>query len=228
MAHMSNKKNRHPHVLFLLLSLSLLFPSISQAQVLKVLASDTFIGIFNGALLGAGTMALSNNGDAAPLRYGVGFGTLYGLSMGAVDVSSIKTGKSYTRESTLNTTGTSAQIILMDTFYGGAAGVVVGFAISLIANQPIAKGLQYGSASGVWAGFGFGVMDAFYLSKPTSTPTSSNMQSSGHSGLLTIGNAKTSVSFIQPVTILTTEPTSHGLERKLHAGLQVADLRISF
>lgn len=225
---MSNKKTRHSYLFFLLLSFSLLFPSISQAQVLRVLASDTFIGTFNGALLGAGTMALGNSGNVAPLRYGVGFGTLYGLSMGAVDVSSIKTGNPYMRESTLNTTGTSAQIVLMDTFYGGAAGVVVGFAISLIANQPIAKGLQYGSGAGVWAGFGFGVMDAFYLSKPASSPSSLNIHSSGRSGILTIGNAKTSVSFIQPVTILTTEPTSHGLERKIHAGLQVADLRISF
>lgn len=225
---MSGKRSRYIYAFFLLLSLILSSAIPSQAQVLKVLVTDTFLGTFNGALLGGGTMALANSSNPAPLRYGVGFGTLYGLGLGAVDVSSIKTGKPYRRVSSLNTDGSNAQIILLDTFYGGAAGAVVGFAISLIANKPVARGLQYGSGAGVWAGFGFGVLDAFYFSKPLDNSTESYADPSSGSGLVHLGNRKTSVSLIQPLTIITGKPTPYGIKRTVHAGLQVARLHISF
>lgn len=225
---MSIKKTRILYVFFLLLSLTFLQTVPSQAQILKVLVTDTFLGTFNGALLGGGTMALANNSNPAPLRYGVGFGTLYGMGLGAMDVSSIKSGKPYRRESSLNTDGSNAQIILLDTFYGGAAGAVVGFAISLIANKQVARGLQYGSGAGVWAGFGFGILDAFYFSKPTGDPSQADVLPAGSSGLIHLGNKKASLSLIQPVTIVTGKPTAYGFKRTIQAGLQVARIHISF
>jgi len=153
-------------LLTVLLFLSLFFPGIkSQAQALKVVLSDTFIGTFNGALLGGGTMLLRNNSDLGPMRFGVGFGTLYGLGIGFYDMSKITPNTPYRVNGVVNTAGNSATLILADTFYGGATGTLVGMAVSLMANSQLDEGLRYGAGIGVWSGFAFGIVDALVISK---------------------------------------------------------------
>ncbi len=159
---MFNKKR----LLTLLLFISLFVPlAKTRAQALKVVLSDTFIGTFNGALLGGGTMLLRDKSDLGPMRFGVGFGTLYGLGMGFYDMSKITPSTPYQVNGAFNTAGNSATLILADTFYGGATGTLVGMAISLMANSQIKEGLRYGAGIGVWSGFAFGVVDALVISK---------------------------------------------------------------
>ncbi len=150
---------------FLLLTVLLVPFSRTQAQALKVVLSDTFIGAFNGALLGGGTMLLNNSTDLGPMRFGVGFGTLYGLGIGFYDMSQMQLNTPYSVNGTFNVAGNSATLVLADTFYGGATGTLAGMAISLIANSEVTDGLRYGAGIGVWAGFAFGVVDALVLSK---------------------------------------------------------------
>ncbi|HKI45378.1 MAG TPA: hypothetical protein VKA08_08625 [Balneolales bacterium] len=153
--------------LTLLLFISFTIPLAQcQAQALKVVLSDTFIGTFNGALLGGGTMLLRNNSkDLGPMRFGVGFGTLYGLGIGFYDLSKIRSNTHYEVNGVLNSAGNSATLILTDTFYGGATGTLVGMAVSLMANSKVTEGLRYGAGIGVWSGFAFGVVDALVISK---------------------------------------------------------------
>jgi len=210
--------------------------NIANAQdVLKILASDTFIGTFNGALLGGGTMALANNSDLTPMRYGVGFGTLYGLGVGAIDLTDAQKNSPYTVHGVLNNADYSTQIVLLDTFYGGATGSIIGMAISLIANKSVVKGLQYGSGAGVWAGFGFGLIDSFYLSKTgyrfkkdSFSNTVSN-STTDNSGFVQIQTSKSStLSLLSPMTLSTLQKTSYGYKMNYHMGLQVAQLNIAF
>lgn len=199
-------------------------------QVLKVLASDTFIGAFNGAILGGGTMALANSTDLSPMRYGVGFGTLYGLGVGAIDLSQTSKNSPYVIHGALNSANYSTQIVLLDTFYGGATGTVIGLAISLISNKSIVKGLQYGSGAGVWAGFGFGLIDSFYLSKQNyNSGNNSRMRNSysnyDDAGIIQIRTSRHSqLSLLSPVTIQTVK----GYKLRNHIGLQVAQIHMTF
>ena len=204
--------------------------SLYAQQVLKILASDTFIGTFNGALLGGGTMALANSTDLTPMRYGVGFGTLYGLGVGAIDLSNAKEDSPYRIHGALNNANYSTQIVLLDTFYGGATGTVIGMAISLIANKSIVKGLQYGSGAGVWAGFGFGLIDSFYLSQHGYGLNHhySSALNRNRSGLIQIPTSrKSTLSFISPIAIQTVSRSAQNYQVKTHFGIQLAQLHIS-
>jgi hypothetical protein len=144
--------------------ITLFFITPSQAQTGKILALDTIIGAVNGSGLGLATMAIADNNDYGPLRVGFGAGTLYGLGLGIYDVSQ-QAGSGYMVSGAIGSASNTAQIVAMDTFYGGLTGGVVGFAISLIGNTDMVKGLQYGAGYGTWAGFGFGLIDAFVISK---------------------------------------------------------------
>ncbi len=146
----------------LLLLLAISVPA--RAQSLQPLAGNTLMGTANGTLLGLGTMALANSGDPTPLRVGVGMGTLYGLGLGIYDLTYTGIGNGSRIDGMFNSAGYTGQIILMDTFYGGATGGIVGVAIALMVNEPLVEGLQYGVGTGLWAGFAFGLADAFYYS----------------------------------------------------------------
>eukprot|EP00036_Acanthoecidae_sp_10tr_P010728 CAMPEP_0182920484 /NCGR_PEP_ID=MMETSP0105_2-20130417/3496_1 /TAXON_ID=81532 ORGANISM="Acanthoeca-like sp., Strain 10tr" /NCGR_SAMPLE_ID=MMETSP0105_2 /ASSEMBLY_ACC=CAM_ASM_000205 /LENGTH=91 /DNA_ID=CAMNT_0025057883 /DNA_START=16 /DNA_END=288 /DNA_ORIENTATION=- len=58
-----------------------------QAQSVEIVAGNTLNGALQGTLLGGAAMGLSNSDDFGALRVGVGLGTLYGLGMGAYDIS---------------------------------------------------------------------------------------------------------------------------------------------
>lgn len=136
----------------------------SKAQTIELLAGNTLNGAMNGAILGGSTMALQNSTDFAPARVGVGLGTLYGIGVGIHDVVQTPADQKFYISGTFNDGTNTSIIVLLDTFYGAAAGAIVGSSITLVANDPIVDGLQYGSAAGVWIGFGFGLIDAFALS----------------------------------------------------------------
>lgn len=137
----------------------------SQAQTVKLLGGNTLNGAVNGTMLGGATMALKNSNDFAPLRVGLGAGTLYGISVGIYDISKSVKGQQYYVSGVFNDGDNSSIIVLLDTFYGAAGGAVVASSFNLIANEPIVEALQYGSGIGAWAGFGFGLIDAFLLSE---------------------------------------------------------------
>lgn len=148
------------------------------------------MGTANGALLGLGTMALTDNANAGPLRVGIGMGTLYGLGIGVYDVTVNELGAGYSVEGMFNNSNYSGMIVLLDTFYGGVTGGVVGTAMALMVNKPLINGLQYGVGAGVWGGFAFGLVDAFYFSKSVPTVFAQS---------ITIDPSdRTSIQFIQP------------------------------
>lgn len=134
------------------------------AQGLRIIAANTAMGALNGAMLGGAGMALTNSDDWRPLRFGVGFGTIAGLGLGIYDFSQSQGGV-YTIDGVFNQANYTSQIILMDTFYGAVIGSLVGMAVTLIMDEKVIYGLQYGVGAGTWAGFGFGLVDAFAISR---------------------------------------------------------------
>ncbi|MFU8861228.1 MAG: hypothetical protein ACNA8K_12495 [Cyclonatronaceae bacterium] len=134
------------------------------AQGLRIIASNTAMGALNGAMLGGASMALANSDDWRPLRFGAGFGTIAGLGLGIYDFSQSQGGV-YTIDGVFNQANYTSQIILMDTFYGAVTGTLVGMAVTLIMDEKVIYGLQYGVGAGTWAGFAFGLVDAFAISR---------------------------------------------------------------
>lgn len=186
-----------------LLLLSIFFIAFQQqsfAQKIEILAGNTFNGAMNGAMLGGATMALQNSNDIAPVRFGVGLGTIAGMGIGVYDMAQVQKGEKFFISGTFNDGNVTSIIILLDTFYGGVAGSLVGTAITLMSNQPVVEGLQYGSGAGLWAGFAFGLLDAFALSKPQNGMVSVNRSTpKTAAGLLSYhGNKSMSVGFVSP------------------------------
>lgn len=193
-----------------ILSAIVLFLSFSNpvsAQTGKILALDTIIGAVNGSGLGLATMAIADDEDLGPLRVGFGGGTLYGLGLGIYDVSQ-QAGSGYMVSGAFGSASNTAQIIAMDTFYGGLTGGVVGFAISLIGNTDMVKGLQYGAGYGTWTGFAFGLVDAFVLSKQSGYDFSTDdgefdysPQPMAVSGMIQFNTESTNVGFLSGSSI---------------------------
>lgn len=162
---------------FILLLIILFGISLSQnnlkAQSIELLGSSTLNGAMNGVLLGGATMALQNSNDFRPVEVGLGSGTLYGIGMGAYDMSQVNQGEQFYISGTFNDGKNRSILVLLDTIYGAAGGMVVGSSIMLIIQERIDKGLQYGAGAGAWLGFGFGLVDSFALSKRPATKQAS-------------------------------------------------------
>lgn len=172
-----------------LISAGFLLTSGAHAQGLQSMATNTVMGTANGTLLGLGTMALLDNTSWTPIRIGIGVGTLYGLGVGVYDLSMYEIGAGYRVQGMFNAANYTSMIVLLDTFYGGVTGGVVGTAMALMVNKPLVEGLQYGSGVGVWAGFAFGLVDAFYFSN------------SGDGSLMSLSvdaTESSTISFLQP------------------------------
>jgi hypothetical protein len=157
--------NAPPRILLILLLLTVMVPLNAETQTLKVAAGNTLIGTANGALLGLSYMGLSNEANLAPVRFGVGAGTLYGMGIGLSDAIEYDRMGFYSIEGLFNTTEYTSLIVLFDTFYGGATGGVLGMAIGLMVNAHVGEFLRYGASTGAFAGFAFGLFDAFYLNR---------------------------------------------------------------
>ena len=148
-------------------------PYKATAQTINTLGENTLNGALTGTLLGGASMALTDDTDFYPLQIGLGLGTLYGLGVGAYDL--LQTGGNPGIVSGIFNDGNNSTIIvLLDTFYGAAAGAVVATSVMLVANEPLVQGLQYGAGAGAIAGFGFGLFDTFVLADRSTTLTFMN------------------------------------------------------
>lgn len=200
----------------------------AKGQTIELLAGNTLNGAVNGTLLGGATMALNNDTDFAPLRVGVGFGTLYGIGVGAFDVAS-SGGQQLMVSGIFNDGNNTSIIVLLDTFYGAAGGAVIASSVMLIANKPLVDGLKYGSAVGAWAGFGVGLIDAFMLSKRM-TPSSASLRTSKNTanGLVALRfNEHASVGLISPSLIKTYRSNKTGITRDFTPTVNVLNLKLN-
>lgn len=203
--------------------------STVKAQTVQLLAGNALNGAMNGTLLGGASMAIANNDDFYPLQVGLGLGTLYGIGMGGYDITK-GSGKEVLVSGLFNDGNNSSIIVLLDTFYGAAAGSIIVTSIMLVANEPLIDGLQYGAGIGAWAGFGFGIFDAFVLAKTTTSPIANIYQPTNNaSGLvgLDLENGS-SLGFINPSIIQTIELTPTSFSRSFNPGVELVNFRFNF
>lgn len=202
--------------------------SQSNAQTVELLAGNTLNGAVQGTLLGGASMALTNSNDFAALRIGVGLGTLYGIGMGAYDITS-GGGQEVLVSGLFNDGNNSSIIVLLDTFYGAALGSIVVVAVTLVANEPIVTGLQYGAGIGAWAGFGFGIFDTLILAERTYAPIASAATSNNASGLIGIAfENNTSLGFVNPTLIQTTSFSTSDVTSRITPAVEMLNFRINF
>lgn len=202
----------------------------SQAQSVKLFFGDLLNGAANGAALGGATMALQNSGDIAPVRVGVGLGVLYGAGIGLYDNSIVPKGQQFYISGTFNDGRNSTIIVLLDTFYGAVGGATIGGAISLIANDPILTGVQYGSGAGAWLGFGFGLIDAFVLAEgPNELQTLSNSKKLNHAeGLVQLSNPsdKVNIGLVHPTIFSQKEIKTNAIKTNYNMGVQLLNINV--
>lgn len=203
----------------------------AQGQI-KVFFSDLLNGTINGVALGGATMALQNSGDMAPLRVGTGIGILYGAGIGIYDVTRTPKGQPLYISGTFNSGKNSTVIVLLDTFYGAAAGAAIGAAVTLISGNYIVDGLQYGSGAGAWVGFGFGLIDSFVLSEGPEELMASGQSSSSSpvAGIIRYSSPsdKINIGLLHPTVMA--QPIMKGgtLQAQRSFGVEVINLNVSF
>ena len=166
----------------------------TQAQTIELMGGNTLNGAMNGVVLGGATMALQNSDDFRPVEVGLGAGILYGLGVGIYDVSRVDAGQQFYISGTFNDGTNTSILVLLDTFYGAAAGALVASSVALITQGSFVEALQYGSGAGAWAGFGFGLIDAFMLAEGPNFSQSAGLGTGTEvSGLMTYSNASRSL-----------------------------------
>lgn len=168
-------------------------PQQTEAQSIKLVGQNTLNGAINGVLLGGATMALQDDDNFGPMRVGLGSGTLYGIGIGIHDVSLIDKGQQFYLSGTFNDATNSSIIPLLDTLYGAAGGALIASSVSLIIKEPLVDAIQYGSGIGAWIGFGFGMIDAFFLAEGPDFTQASATGSSNVNGFVTYENESNSV-----------------------------------
>lgn len=217
------------HTLFALFTFLILSYSTTNAQSIQLLAGNTLNGAMNGTLLGGATMALSNSDDFSNLRVGLGLGTLYGIGMGGYDIIHGK-GNEILVSGLFNDGNNSSIIVLLDTFYGAAAGSIIVTSVMLVANEPLIDGLQYGSAIGAWVGFGFGIFDTVFLARRSTNPLASiQTKPDQASGLVGIAlNDASSFGFISPRLTETLELTNNSFNRSINTTVDLVNFKIIF
>lgn len=221
-----NKVTVFSITLFLLLT-SLLLPT-SRSQTIDLLGGNTLNGAMNGVMLGGATMALQNSSDFDPVRVGLGAGTLYGIAVGVYDISTVKTGEQFFISGVFNDGTNTSIIVLLDTFYGAASGAVIASSISLIAKEPIVDALQYGTSVGAWAGFGFGLIDAFMLSQRPGSSSAASTKNTRAEGLITYTDPSSRVEagFLSPAYISFTEVDNNRLGVKHALNIEMVNISI--
>ena len=216
--------------IFLSILLIFAISNTSKAQSIEILGGNTLNGIIQGTVLGSASMALADNTDFAPLRVGVGLGIIYGIGVGVYDVNAAGS-QSLLVRGTFNNGDNTTIIVLLDTIYGAVAGAVIVTAGTLVANEPIVTGLQYGAGIGAWLGFGFGVFDAFVLSErvPGGSIAMKNSPITP-SGLLTFTgkNDTFGLGFVSPSINQTLEINQQAFRAHLNVGVDVLKMRIRF
>lgn len=214
----------------LLLILCGSYNKTAKAQSIELLAGNTLNGAINGVLLGGATMALQNSNDFGPVRVGLGSGILYGIGMGVHDISQTSKGQQFYISGTFNDGTNTSILVLLNTIYGAAGGAVIASSISLIFQKPFAETLQYGTGTGAWVGFGFGIMDAFVFSVgPDFSQQELTLSQKDVSGLLTYSNASQSVKvgMLSPEWVVQKELSSSSYAVSYKPSLNVLELKIN-
>lgn len=216
----------------ILLGLAVIALGISQttkAQTIEVLAGNTLNGAMNGVILGGATMALQNSDDFAPVRIGVGLGTLYGIGIGVYDITRTSPGEQLYISGMFNDGTNTSIIVLLDTFYGAAAGAIIATSFTLIAKEPILDGLQYGASAGAWVGFGFGIFDAFVLAKKPTEMQSYTSPQNDVNGLVTFKNNSSNIKagLLSPGYSTHTLIGNKSVKLKHSLNLELLNLKIS-
>ncbi len=179
----------------------------SKGQVMRDILINTGTGTLTGASLGGAVMLLNNDGNWAPMRVGVGTGTLFGVGIGFYDAYHIPRDDDYYIDAFFSSGSHRGSIILMDTFYGAATGALVGSAIGLISGtgSEILDGLRVGTATGAFIGASFGVFDAFIIGEPVPFDQYFNEYmgaAPSTSGIFSVDlNGTSTVEFIEPKLI---------------------------
>ncbi|MEX0722136.1 MAG: hypothetical protein WD059_15770 [Balneolaceae bacterium] len=203
----------------------------AKSQTIELLTGNALNGAVNGTLLGGATMAVTNNSDFAPLRIGLGLGTLYGIGLGAYDINNSR-GHDLIVSGTFNDGNNTGIIVLLDTFYGAAAGAVIVSSVMLVANEPLIQGLQYGAGIGAWAGFGFGLIDVFTMAERKTSDVPTALKNSGQnkaSGLVGINldNSK-SIGFISPSLMSTWQSKDSNFQQEITPTIEWVNLKLNF
>lgn len=210
---------------------AVVFVSVQPANAqIKLFFSDLLNGAVNGLALGGATMALQDTDDLAPLRVGAGVGILYGAGVGIYDVTRTPKGQPLYISGTFNSGNNSTIIVLLDTFYGAAAGAAIGAAVTLISGEAVLEGLQYGSGAGAWIGFGFGLIDSFVLSEgPEELMASNKTASSSVAGIIRYSSPseRFKIGFLHPGVM--SQPVIKGQTLHTHRslGVDVVNVRVS-
>lgn len=173
-------------------------------------------------------MALQNSNNFDPVRVGLGTGILYGAGVGIYDLSTISIGDQFYISGMFNDGTNSTVIVLLDTFYGAAAGAVLGTSISLINNQAFLKSIQYGTGIGTWIGFGYGIIDAFTLAKRHHMEPSSATRPNSANGLIHLTSARKSFSLglLNPSIIKQKSVSTSNIKVNHSIGLEVINLSL--
>lgn len=220
---------KHLQVILAIIILTGLSYAPTQAQSIELVAGNTLNGAMNGVILGGATMALQNSSEFEPVRVGLGAGTLYGIGMGIYDISRVNKGQQFYISGTFNDGTNTSILLLFDTFYGAAGGAIIASSISLIAQEPIDKALQYGAGAGAWVGFGFGIVDAFVLAEgPDFSQQTALSSSPAVDGLLTYSNASQSLQLgmLSPGLIAQKKLSSNSLITTYSPSLNVFNVKV--
>lgn len=222
---------KHFIVLFTIVLGITLTNNIVKAQSIELLGSSTLNGAMNGVLLGGATMALQNSNDYRPVEVGLGAGTLYGIGIGAYDMSQIGKGEQFYISGTFNDGTNRSILVLLDTIYGAVGGMLVGSSVTLIMQERIEKGLQYGAGAGAWLGMGFGLIDAFMLAEKHANLQASNISSEQQAvnGLITYSNANQSiqVGIVNPEFIEQKQLSSKRYSTSYAPSLNLLELKVT-
>lgn len=210
-------------ILFLIVSVSVIQV---RAQTIEILGGNTLNGALTGTMLGAATMGLQNSNDFTPLRIGLGAGTIAGAGVGIYDVATLPRGEQLFVAGFFNDGNNSSIIILLDTFYGAAAGGILGSAGMLISNSPIRDGLQYGSSIGAWIGFGFGLIDSFVFAERNRDFIGSSLLQSDT--LFSISYDQYKVGLVRPTLYQTASVYQNEISSAYQPVLELLSLKMKF
>lgn len=204
--------------------------NLASSQTINLLAGNTLNGAVTGVGLGGAVMGLQNSEDFAPVRVGLGAGTLFGIGVGFYDVSQVSKGEQFYISGTFNDGTNTSIIVLLDTFYGAAAGTIVASSITLIANKPVVEALQYGSSAGAWVGFGFGLIDAFMFAKGPGDFSAESTVYNQAEGIInyTSENKRVGIGLINPSITSFTRLETDIMERSTAFNMQLLNLNVNF
>lgn len=191
----------------------------AKAQTVDLVGGNVLNGAVTGTLLGVGVMGLQNNNNFAPLRVGLGAGILGGAGIALYDVTTTPQGQQFFISGTFNDGNNSSILILLDTMYGAGTGAVLGTAIMLIQNKPLIEGLQYGGSAGAWAGFGFGLLDAFMFAERNRDFTAVNLLN--RSSLIETNAGSFEIGIAEPTLYQSIRMQNNSLNFELNPGIKI-------